>query len=123
MARKNVISAHPMLTDGDMTADLTSSSTDIKNLDNASIRITWTTASNPVGEIKVQVLQEKDNTPFSDSDWFDLDLGSTITIDNSESEHQIIFTQLPFDKIRIKYVATSGTGVMNVKISAKQVGG
>lgn len=114
-----------MIVLGDMSANVISEITDVKNLDNATIRVTWDTAGTPIGELRVQVLQEKDATSAENDElnWFDLDFGDTLTIDNTETEHQIIFTQLPFDKIRLQYFRTSGTGTMNAKISAKQVGG
>ena len=123
MGRKNVVSAFQMITSGDMSADITSEETSVKNLDKASIRVTWDIGGTPVGTLVVQALQEKENIPVVDADWFDLDLGSTVTIDNTQTDHQIIFNELPFDKIRLKYNQTSGTGTMNAKISAKQVGG
>lgn len=110
-----------MFEDGDLSTDITSNVTNVRNLDKASIRVEWT--GTPVGELKVQALQEKENQPIAEADWFDLDLGSTITIDNTDTEHQIIFNELPFERIRLQYVSTSGTGVINAKISAKQVGG
>lgn len=121
MARKNVVSAFPIISDGDMSADLTSLETSVKNLDKASIRIEWT--GTPEGEIVVQALQEKDGVPVVDADWFDLSFGSTITIDATNTDHQLIFNELPFERLRLKYVATSGSGTLNAKISAKQVGG
>lgn len=123
MARKNVVSAFPMITDGDMSSDITSEITDVKHLDVATIRLQWTTVGTPVGVVNIQALQEKDGITTSDADWFNVDLDAVIVIDNTESEHQILFEQLPFDKIRLKYNRTSGTGTMNAKISAKQVGG
>lgn len=112
-----------MLENGDMTLTLTSKETSVKNLDNASIRLEWDIAGTPVGEVVIQALQEKDNTNVEEADWFDLDFGSTITIDNTQTDHQLILTQLPFDKIRLRYTPTSGSGTLNAKITAKQVGG
>jgi len=123
MARKNTIQAFSLITDGDMSGDITSLETSVKNLDVGTIRLTWDIGGTPVGEIKVQGLQEREGKPVVDSDWFDVSFGSTLTIDNTETEHQLIFTQLPFDKIRLKYTSTSGTGTLNAKVSAKQVGG
>lgn len=125
MARKNTISAHPMIVDGDMSGDITSSVTDVKNLDKAYIRVTWDIGGSPVGELQFEALQEKDSTSAAndDANWFTLDFGDTLTIDNSETEHQILFESLPFDKLRLKYNSTSGTGTLNAKITAKQVGG
>lgn len=125
MARKNVVSAFSMITDGDLSADITSLPTDVKNLDKASIRLAWDVAGSPVGVVTIEALQEKDNTAESEDEanWFTLEFGSIINIDNTETDHQILFNELPFDKIRLKYTATSGSGTLNAKITAKQVGG
>ncbi len=68
MARKNVVIAFKMIVDGDMSADITSDPTDVKNLDQASIRVSWTTAGTPVGTLAIQALQEKDGIPVTDAD-------------------------------------------------------
>jgi len=122
MARKNVVNAFSMITDGDMSAEIISSVTDVKNLDNAAIRLTWDIGGTPVGTVTVEAVQTKESEPEADYEWFELDFGSTITIDNTGTEHQLIFNQLTFDKIRLKYNRTSGTGTMNAKITAKTVG-
>ena len=84
------------------------------------------TASRLCGLFAIQARQEKSNARDVSADWFDLDLGSQILVDvpsNSILEHQIIFNELPFTDVRIVYAATSGTGTVNIKITAKQVGG
>lgn len=122
MARKNTIQAFQLLTDQDLSADFISQETSVKNLDQASVRLSWTTAGLPVGEIRFQGLQEKEGTPIDPSDWFDIDFDTTIPINSSESDHQILFEVLPFDRLRIRYIAASGAGTMNAKITAKTLG-
>lgn len=126
MARKNV-TTHTMLESGDMSSSLQSESTNVTHLDVATIRLNWT-STDAVGIVKVQAKQaNKPNQPETGSDWFDIEGLSSISIDmtapSPDSSHQIIFTQLPFTDIRLVYTPTSGTGTMNVKITAKQVGG
>ena len=121
MARKNVVPKYSMISDGDASADITSNPTSVINLDNASILISWSGV--PVGEILIQAQQRKSNEELVEADWVDLDLGDTVVIDNTEAEHQIIFKQLPFTDIRVKYVSTSGTGTLNAVITSKQIGG
>ena len=121
MARKNSISAYPIIVDQNMTASITSLETNVRNLDNASIRIDWT--GTPTGEIIIEALQEKDREVTEPDDWFTLDFGSDIIIDVNNTDHQLIFTSLPFDKIRLKYTPTAGSGVLNAKITAKHIGG
>ena len=127
MARKNV-TTHVMLESGDMSASITSESTNVNNLDVATIRLSWTSAD-AIGTVKIQAKQiDKSNKPESASDWFDVDGLSAIAINmtapSPDSSHQIIFTQLPFTDIRVVYTPTSGTGTLDsIKITAKQVGG
>lgn len=120
MSRKNIIESFDLISSGDMSADITSSSTSVKNLDKASIRVTWDIGGTPSGTLTVEAKQQKKGSP--DSTWFTVDMGSTITIDTSATEHQLIFNELPFTDIRLKYSRTSGTGTMNAVISAKTVG-
>lgn len=124
MPRKNVVSAFKMIEDGDMSTEIISNETDVKNLDTATVRVAWDIGGTPVGVLTIEALQEKDDTAAASdaSNWFTVDIDATITIDNTETDHQILFKNLPFDKIRLKYTATSGTGTMNAKITAKQAG-
>lgn len=121
MARKNVIHSFKMIDDGDASADITSSPTSTIHMDKASIRIEW--SGTPVGTVAIQAQQRKKDERIVEANWFDVDLGSTVTIDGTDTEHQILFNELPFTDLRVKYTSTSGTGTINVKISAKQVGG
>jgi hypothetical protein len=124
VARKNVIEVFEFFDSVDLSQSHTSESTNVKNLDKASIRIAWTGASATPGTIKVQARQEKQNIPESNAQWFDLDLGSTLNIDNTDTNHQIIFSDLPFVEIRLVYTTALGaSGTMSAKITAKQVGG
>lgn len=127
MGRKNT-TTHIMTEAQDMSASFESDSTNVTNLDVATIRLGWTSAD-AVGTIKVQAKQAANpNSPEQVSDWFDIESLSSIpinmTVPSPQTEHQIVFTQLPFTDIRLVYTPTSGTGTMdNIKITAKQVGG
>ncbi len=121
MARKNSISAYPIIVEEDMSASITSLETNVRNLDNASIRIDWT--GTPTGQIIIEALQEKDRDIIQPDDWFTLDFGSDIIIDINNTDHQLIFTSMPFDRIRLTYTPTAGSGVLNAKLTAKHIGG
>lgn len=124
MSRKNVIDAFDMIVDGDMSADITQSShTDVRYLDNANIRVTWDVGGSPVGELFIQAKQVKQGQPEDAADWFDVDFNTPIAIDGTDTEHQIHLTQLPFTHIRVKYVRTSGSGTLNARLTARQIGG
>lgn len=124
MSRKNVVDAFDMIVDGDMSANITQSTfTDVRFLDNANIRVTWDAGGTPVGTLVIQAKQVKQGRPEEAADWFDVDFNTTIVIDNTATEHQIHLTQLPFTHIRVKYIRTSGTGTLNARLTARQIGG
>ena len=91
------------------------------SLDTASIRLDWT--GTPTGQIVIEALQMRDGIAIEDSAWFPLDFGSDIIIDSTNTDHQLIFTVMPFDRIRLNYIPTSGSGTLNARITAKHIGG
>lgn len=114
-----------MLESGDLSGNLTSLSSNVVNLDKASLRLSWTSAD-AVGTITIEAKQVNPEKPEEASDWFELDFGNVIAIDmtapSPDSEHQIIFNELPFTDLRVVYTATSGTGTIDATLSAKTVG-
>jgi hypothetical protein len=121
MARKNVVQSFTMLESQLVSADITSQDTSIINLDQVSIRVKWNGTLE--GEIRIEALQRKSNDLVQDSDWFELDFGNVILIDGTDDNHQIVFTQMPFTDFRLKFVHTSGSGLLEAKITGKQIGG
>lgn len=125
MARKNVIPSHKMLDAVDLTADRTSETTKVANLDRASVFIDWT-GSDAVGEIQFEARKIKESKPDAeaDADWRTLDFGSTIDITGASGSHEVIFDALDFTDLRVKFVSTSGTtGTLTAVMTAKQIGG
>ena len=115
MSRKNVISLDLFKdASASMAGDLTSKEVFVRELDKASIHCKW--VAGPVGEFQVQA-QNND----SDS-WFTLVSGAAWAIGGSDSEAQIILNELPFTKIRLKYVRTSGTGTLAAFLTSKSTG-
>lgn len=122
MGRKSVVPVYKFFSEADLAGDLISKSINVKNLDKASIRLSWT-SSDAVGVFKIQARQENDSKKEEALDWFDVEFGSTIALDASlQSDHQILFNELPFVELRVVYTSTSGTGTVNGKITAKVVG-
>ena len=114
MGRKSVVKSFKMFQDQDISTNVSSEETSIINLDKASIRISWT--GTPVGEVQVMV-RNGEKEP-----WYELSMGAVVPIDGSESDHVLVFNELPFTDIRLDYVSTSGSGTMDATISAKVVG-
>jgi hypothetical protein len=120
MGRKNVIVPYKIIDDGNMGADITSVTTDVQYQDNIGIIVAWTGAS-PVGQLKVEVANEVANDPDTIV-WDALDFGSTINVAGNSGKHSLNIQSLPYTKIRLKYLRTSGTGQMNAILTSKVVG-
>lgn len=115
MARKHVLKSFKMLDAADLSTNLTSLSTNVQNLDVASILINWT-GSSPSGTLTVEAKNGEDEG------WYALDFGSTISVSGNSGNHRIVFTELPFSNIRVSYASASGTGSINAVLTAKTVG-
>lgn len=115
MGRKNVVKSYKMIDAGDLSGNITSNITSVINLDNASIHLIWSGTS-PVGVITVEARNGENDS------WYELDFGSAINISGNSGDHQIVFTQMPFTDIRVKYTASSGTGSIDALITLKTIG-
>ena len=117
MSRKNVVHQYNMF-DGqstpNMSSALTSNISNVEQLDKFSIHCSW--VAGPVGEFTLQAQNGK-----SDS-WYDLAMSAPMTILTTDSEIQILITECPFTSIRLKYVPTSGSGVLTANLTMKTVG-
>lgn len=120
MGRKNVIkNGYKMLDEADLTLTTTSNLTEVSNLDKASIHIVWSGTS-PIGTIIVESTNDSASNP--QAVWREVNFGSAIEITGNSGDHDIVFNELPFNAIRIKYVPTSGSGTINAALSASVVG-
>ncbi len=130
MGRKQVIQQYNMLEGQtvNMSSVITSGHTNVEQLDKASIHLTWT--AGPIGEFKVQArnggnpaaLTALPKAKYNDS-WYDVDMGGTISVLNTQSEILLIFNELPFTDIRITYTPTSGSASdLKILLSSKTVG-
>jgi hypothetical protein len=107
--------------DASISFDTFSSPTTINFLDNAGIQIFWT--GNPVGEFKVFVSNDKLQGNELPTNWSELDFGTSILIDSSNSDILINMNQLPFSYLAVSYEAASGSGVITANLTTKMVGG
>lgn len=108
MGRRTVLEPHRIINDGDMASDIdTNTTTQTKYLDKITYEVSWTGTS-PVGEIFIDRRVK--------NEWATLDFGSEITISGNSGSHQIEINR-PADELRVRYVATSGTGTLNVWVS------
>lgn len=115
MGRKNVIKSFKMVDSADLSGNFTSETVNTINLDKASIHLSWSGTS-PVGTVSVEARNGENDS------WYELDMGSAISISGNSGDHQLNFLELPFTEIRLQYTSTSGTGSIDGYISAKVVG-
>lgn len=104
---ENLINA-PIITNGDMSSALESLPQDLSRIDIYSIQAVWT--GSPSGTIKIQVSVN----------------GSTFT-DLADSEEAIsgagdflwVVTDVGYDKMKVVYTPSSGSGTLNVQYNGK----
>jgi hypothetical protein len=115
VARKNVIYSYKFFDNQVVSSDATSEHSEVSQLDQASIALTWAT-STLVAAAEIQVRNgEKDS-------WRALDFGSAISISGASGAHEIILLAMPFTDLRVFLDVTSGSGTVNAVITAKSVG-
>lgn len=122
MGRKNVHSSFKPFDAVNIATNQISPVTDIQQTDNISYIVSWAGAS-PVGELVIEVADEIDPVQQPNWTWVALGFGAPISISGNTGSHDISINQCPFSKIRIRYIATSGTGNLTAVMTTKQVGG
>lgn len=99
---------YKIVTDGDMSANITSDVADLSLIDGFSI--VATIAGSPVGTFQVELSNDGTN--------YVADPDSVVAVSGVQKiayEKQIN----AFDKVRCVYTATSGSGTLNVQINGK----
>lgn len=115
-----VLKPYPVFNAVTASTDLYSENTDVSGLLQLEYDIYWSGGASLNGTITVEVLQEKpvENNP-STWIWQTLDLGATVTISGTDGIHNILFTEVPFNLIRLKYTRTAGTCALTATIKGK----
>lgn len=109
MSRKNFLSSHAIITNGDMSeTSLTSSSVDIRYLDNVWIQMEWTGA--PVGAFYIDA---------SDNGTSWVPGVSNQSAGTTPSAFDLNQISAPY--VRLRYVKTSGTGTLQARVSGKML--
>lgn len=127
MSRKNQLAAK-ILTAQSLSAAFTSPPTLIKYLDNCSYQINIST-SNSTGTFSVQgsndfAMNEPSNTVTNPGNWAAIPLSAVISAAAANDTALIDLNQLPFTAVRVSYAPTiAGTGVIDLYLQMKQVGG
>lgn len=122
MGRRNIIQPYKAIDAGDMAADITQAApyTTIDQVDKVGIELEWAGAS-PVGAFFVDVAFIYPGTTIF-SAWQTLDFGSSIAITGNTGSHLISIQDPPFQKMRLRYVAASGTGSLTATLFASNKG-
>jgi hypothetical protein len=119
----NLLIPVQILTAQSMGATFTSPITEIKLQDNVGIQLNWTGA--PVGTFDVQVSmdhkQDANGNVTVVGNWISLALSPAIIAAAVPDTAYIDLNQLSAPYIRVVYTRTSGTGVLNMFITAKGV--
>ena len=108
---RRFIQPYQIVTDGDMSANITSPSVDISNVDDISIVYDWVGTS-PIGTLIVQVKN-------GDSPWSQLDISPPASVLNNSGNNNIQITNVSFKELRLAYNHTSGTGTLNAYLTGK----
>jgi len=112
MARKHSHYFNAVI-NGSMGADITSPTSHVGQCDKATYHCVWT--GSPVGEIIVEV----NLSPDDENKWYQIDTGQIVV--NGAGSKEIILS-LCHERIRLKYVRTSGTGTLNVELRSLSIG-
>lgn len=111
-----------VITNGAMSANITSKPTIIQKLSMIAYDISWTGTA-PVGVMSVQVSntysENADGTVKNAGSWTTLTLSTSPAVSGSTGNGIIDVDATGAYAMRIVYTRTSGTGVMNAVICAK----
>lgn len=115
MGAKKILPSFKIINNGVMTGTntITSTTIDISNLDNIGLQITWT--GTPTGTISINAsIDEVAFIPLV----FTPALGQPA---GSGSSYLVRLNQVPYKFFNVTYVNTSGSGVLNIFIFAKDL--
>ena len=101
-------------------ANATGDESAVTGVDSLLYSVEWTGTS-PVGELFIEFLKApKEKTASGLDDWEAVDFGSQILISGNSGNHTINFTELPFTRVRPRYVRTSGVGSITITVLGKE---
>lgn len=126
MAAKTFIKPFNVLLNGDMSqASLTSAITAIQLVDNIAYQMVWTGA--PVGTFAFQVSQDYEpgkgpnSEPANPGNWITLPVTPAIIASGSPDIAFVDLNQMGASYCRVVYTKTSGTGTLNIFVTAKAI--
>lgn len=116
MAKRGIIPPYRVFNAADLSGNLTQAApfTTIDSIDKVGMILEWAGAS-PVGEFLIDVSYLIPGTT-SFTAWQVLDFGSPIAITGNSGSHSISIQDPPFERMRLRYVRTSGTGTLTATV-------
>lgn len=109
---KNFLPVYPIITNGDMSGNLTSLTTDIRYTDDVGVQLTFT--GTPTGTFSVNVSTDQIN-------WVPLTLPSVPVASGSAGSIYLDLFALSAPYIQTTYTRTSGSGTLQASIVAKAI--
>lgn len=128
MARKTVIQSYPLVLAQSLSANFTSAPTMVPFLDNFAYQINVSTTDSQ-GAFEVEGSLDYKINPVTGhvenpGNWVMLNLSGTPNVNQANDTIGISLNQVPFNAIRLVYLSIiAGTGVADIYVEAKQLGG
>jgi hypothetical protein len=115
---------YPVITNGDLSGNLTSIHTDVEFKDRALYQVDFTDGGSLDGTLLVEYSNDETSVPESLWTWKELDFGSPILISGAVTglSHQILITQITFKRTRLVFNSVAGAGTMNAWIKTASEG-
>lgn len=108
---RRYINPFNVISSGDMSGSITGAEVSIRDVDDIAIVYSWNGTA-PVGEVKVYVQN-------GSSPWTLLGISPAAVVGGASGANNIMITNVSFEKIRVDYVRTSGTGSLSVVLTGK----
>lgn len=120
---KNVLRKWDAIVAGDMSGNITSPVTNVQFLDNISIQLNFTGTPTGTFDVEVSVNHEQDSQGVvtESGNWVALPLNPAPVASGSADQIIIDLNQISQPWIRVVYTAGSGSGSLNMIISAKMI--
>lgn len=117
---KRIINPFKSIDNVSLATDITGQETAVTGIDSLFLYVEWTGTA-PVGKLVVEFLKTpSDKSSSGLAVWSEIDFGANISISGNSGSHTIVFSELPFLRIRPRYIATSGTGNLTVTTLGKE---
>lgn len=98
-----------------------SDETDVGGLDVVQYDLVWSSGSSLNYTVTVEFVEEMPTPNSADWVWKTLDFGSTISLSGTAGIHNIVLTQVPFSRCRLKFTKSAGDCALVATIKGKGV--